>query len=221
MAQVYSVNAVGYVNVSIPANALAIIANPLNGTNNQMNTVMPLAPGVDGPFVYRFNTTTQGYYEPVQWVDSFGWFDPSATDPAISPTVNPGEAFWFQNTTANAVAITFVGEVPQGNLSSAIPGGNNLAMRSSIVPQAAPLGDTTINSANSLQFPAGDGDFVYIFNVATQGYKEPYQYVADYGWFSANTDDPGAAGPTIPVATGFWIQKVGTGLNWTRNFSVN
>src|SRR5439155_26780565 len=41
-AQVYSVNAVGYVNVSVPAHKLAILGVPLNGTNNQMNTTMPL-----------------------------------------------------------------------------------------------------------------------------------------------------------------------------------
>jgi hypothetical protein len=221
MAQVYSVNAVGYVNVSVPAGKLAILGIPLNGTNNQMNTTMPLAPGVDGPFVYRFNTTTQGYRDPVQWVDSFGWFDPSASDPTISPTIDPGEGFWFQNTTASAVALTFVGEVPQGALTINVPGGNNLALRSSQVPQAAPLGDTTINKPNSLEFPAADGDTVYVFNVTTQTYKEPYGYVDSYGWFSANSDDPGPGGPTIPVAGGFWVQKPGAAQNWSRNFSVN
>src|SRR5512139_1316589 len=41
-AQVYSVNAVGYVNVTIPADGakLALLANPLNGTNNQLNTIL-------------------------------------------------------------------------------------------------------------------------------------------------------------------------------------
>jgi len=223
-AQVYSVNAVGYVNVSVPAHKLAILGVPLNGTNNQMNTTMPLAPGVDGPYVFRWDPATSGYRGPVQWVDAFGWYDPDAPDPSISPTINPGEAFWFQNTTPNAVAITYVGEVPQGNLSIDIPGRPKLALRSSQVPQAAPLGDTDptlSNKAGSLEFPAADGDYVFIWDVPTQTYLQPFQYVATYGWYSGNVPEPGPQGPVIPVAGGFWIQKAAAGQNWTRTFSVN
>jgi hypothetical protein len=215
MAQVYSVNAVGYVNVSVPAGALAILANPLNGTNNLLNTIMPLPDGSDGVTIYRFDTTTQNFADAIQFVTGVGWF--SASDPA--PTVNPGEAFFLNNILATALNITFVGEVPQGSLSNPVPGGNLLALRSSQVPQSAPLGDAA--TAASLQFPAAGGDTVYVFDVATQNYKDAYSYVDGFGWFSANPDDPGPVGPTIPVATGFFSQKVGAAANWTRNFSVN
>jgi hypothetical protein len=222
MAQVYSVNAVGYVNTTVPGgNKLAILANPLNGTNNSMNTTMPLNAAADGVLVFRWDTTIANFRTAVQWYGDPGvWFSPDDEN----PTINPGEAFWFQNTTANPVSITFVGEVPQGNLSVNVPGGNNLGLLSSQVPQSAPLGDRTVNRAGSLEFPAADGDIVYVWNVATQSFKEPYQYylTTDFaGWFSPNADDPGPAGPVINVATGFWSQKTGAAQPWSRTFSVN
>ena len=70
-------------------------------------------------------------------------------------------------------------------------------------------------------YPAGDGDTLYLFNPATQNYKDPYGYIDGFGWFSANPDDPGPAGPTIAPGTGFWTQKAGPTINWTQTFSVN
>src|SRR5688572_23375944 len=138
MAQVYSVNAVGYVNVSVDAGDLAVLGVPLNGTNNQLNTTMPLPLGSDGATIYRFDVGLQNYLDPINWFDGFGWFSP--TDP--TPTVNPGEGVWFHNTTAGSIAITFVGEVPSGTLNNSLPGGNNLKLASSMKPIAAPVGDT-------------------------------------------------------------------------------
>lgn len=94
-------------------------------------------------------------------------------------------------------------------------------MVSSIVPQAAPLGDAA--TAGTLQFASENGDTVFVFDSAIQNYKDSYTYFDGFGWFSANADDPGPAGPTIPVAKGFFLQKSSeaTKTAWTRNFSVN
>jgi hypothetical protein len=87
-------------------------------------------------------------------------------------------------------------------------------------------------------FPAEAGDKIYIFNANTQTYKDPYEYIlaapgVPYGWFSANADDPGPDGPTIPVGNGFFIRKSAgdpladppygpaTQTSWVRDFSVN
>jgi hypothetical protein len=101
-----------------------------------------------------------------------------------------------------------------------LTGGNNFNLVGSQVPQALPIGST--GEANTLEFPAVPGDSVYIFDSASQTYKQPYDYFEGFGWFSANGDDPGPQGPTIPVAEGFFVLKTGaTSQSWNRTFSVN
>jgi hypothetical protein len=216
MAQVYSVNAVGYVNTSVPGNfKLAILANPLNGTNNSLNTIMPLPDGSDGVTIYRFDVPSQSYRDGIQFVTGFGWFSPTDDN----PTIAPGEGFWVQNPLASTLNVTFVGEVAQGSLSNPLPGAFNLKLASSQVPQSARLG--TPSTPGSLEFPAADGDTVYQWDVAAQNYKDAYQYVGGFGWFSPSDDTAFPDGPMINVATGFWIQKPGAATPWTRTFSVN
>lgn len=218
-AQVYSVNAVGYVNLTLPSSADAskgsIIANPLNGTNNELNTVLPLPDTYDGSTIYRFDPATQNYADAITFIGGFGWLSPSG-----ATVVNPGEGFWIYPVGPNPLNVTFVGEVPQGTLVNPIPAANKLSMRSSIVPQAARLGDETINSTGTLQFAAEDGDTVYVFDNAVQGYKDASTYIDGLGWLGPDSD-PG--GPLVPVATGFFIQKGPTAVktSWTRTFSVN
>ena len=206
-AQVYSVNAVGYVSQNVPANGLNIISVPLNGTNNQLNTVLPLPNGYDGTIIYRFDVPTQNYLDPIQWVQDFGWF--SASDP--SPTVNPGEGIWVQNVASTRLDVTFIGEVPSVTLNNPIPGGNQLKLMASIVPKSVKLSE----------IPAVDGDIIYLWDPVCQCYKDPVQYVAGFGWFSANPDDPGPDGYAIAPATGFWYQRQTAASTWTQIFSVN
>jgi len=215
MAQVYSVNAVGYVNVSIPgANRLAILNNPLKGTNDSIATVLPLPDGSDGVTVYRFDASTQNYRDAITFVTGIGWLSSSDPDPQLAP----GEGFWIQNPNA-AMTLTFVGEVNQGAASNGvnIQGGNNLSLIGSKVPQSARLGDAA--TPGTLNFPAADGDTVYQFDVATQNYKDAYSYITGLGWLSASDPDPN--GPQVDVATGFWTQSSGPAKAWNRNFSVN
>jgi len=213
MAQVYSVNAVGYVNVSVPGNnQLAILANPLLGTNQSVATIIPTAP--DGSTIYRFDPAAQTYRDALGYIDGLGWL--SASDP--DPQLPPGEAFWFQNPAA-ATTITFVGEVPQGAASNGtqIAGGNNLSLLGSKVPQSARLGSS--GTAGTLEFPAADGDTIFQWDVATQSYKDAYGFIDGLGW--THSTDPDPNGPLVPVATGFWVQRSGAASAWNRNFSVN
>lgn len=225
-AQVYSVNAVGYVNLQLPSTPTApaikgaIIANPLNGTNNNLNTILPLADEYDSTVIYRFDPTTQTYGDPISFIAGYGWYNPA--NPDTPPDINPGEAFWIFAVGPDPLNVTFVGEVPQGTLVNPLPTANKLSMRSSIVPQSAPLGDEA-TVATTLGFGAEDQDTVYTFNTTTQTYKDPYGYIDGYGWYSNNSDDPGPGGPTIAVATGFFVQKAPQAVKttWTRTFSVN
>lgn len=148
MAQVYSVNAVGYVNLEIPV-GFSMIANPLDAGEG-MNTVGNLLDAAPvGTTVYKF---VGGTYDinnklPV-------WQKPDMS-------LMPGEGAFIQNKTANPFTITFVGEVMQGTLNNPIPEG--FSIMSSMVPQAGQL-DT------DLGFPKGAGDVIYRFDSATQNY---------------------------------------------------
>jgi hypothetical protein len=218
MAQVYSVNAVGYVNKTVPANGWAALGNPLNGTNNSLNTILPLPSGFTA-VIYRFDPVQQAYLDNIDWIDGFGWFSPSDPD----PTINPGEGFFFQNTSAQTLNVTFVGEVPAGTLNNPVTGNNLWTIRSSMVPKGLRLGDNDANTgtANNLGFPAAGGDVAYIFDTALQAYRAQYDYIDGFGWFSA--DDPDPDGPLIEPGSAFFLQA-GTGTTarvWQQTFSVN
>jgi hypothetical protein len=201
MAQVFSVNAVGYVNVKIPSgNKLALICNPLDaGAGN--NTIANLFKGVPGGTqVYKFKSDGTGFVT-ATYDDIDNAFLPAD---AAATTVEPGEGVFVRNTSANELTITFVGEVKQGKLDNTYPKG--LSIRSSMVPQAG--------TAAELGFVGQNGDQIFQFDAATQGY-------------SASTyDDIDPAAPwgpplkSLAVGEAFFL-RAAQGGTWTRTFSVN
>jgi len=186
-AQVYSVNAVGYINVTIPAGKYQIVANQLNTGGNTVNEVIPTTQ--DGVIIYKY---TQGSGYSINAYDA-GWGTPAQV-------IKPGESFFLFNPTASDLTITFVGEVPQGSLSTPLVAGLNLV--ASQVPQAGAL-------TGALGYTATDGDQVYKYGAAS-GQYEIFSF--DAGW--------GPSDPNIAVGEGFFLSKLGAGT-WTRTFSVN
>jgi len=140
MGQVFSQNIVGYVNVVLRP-GFNLIANPLNGTNNGLNTIIP-NPGV-GSFVYKF--TNPGGFSQIAENGGPGLWD-------VNLTLAPGEGAFIS--VPALTTNTFVGEVLTGTRTNDIPTG--FSIRSSIVPQSGAL-DTVLG------FPAAAGDFIYRF----------------------------------------------------------
>lgn len=204
MAQVFSVNAVGYVNKTIPANTaggpgkLALISNPLDAGQGN-NTIANLFKGApDGTQVYKY--TGSGFVTATYDSLEGGFLPPDAAN----TTVVPGEGVFVRNTSTSDLTFTFVGEVPQGALSNPYPAG--LSIRSSMVPQEG--------TAAELGFVGKNGDQIFQFNPATQGY-------------SAHTyDDIDPAAPWGPplnklaVGEAFFLRASAAGT-WTRTFNVN
>jgi len=198
--EVYSVNAVGYVNVTV-APGFSMIANPLVAATN---TIEALFAGVTGGVpddttIYKFSSTS-------------GWLPNARTFGAWDlpdDTLLPGEGVFILNPTTTAFTVTFVGEVPQGTLTNALPLG--FSLRSSMVPQSGKL-------ATDLGFPLKDAqnndvDFtIYRFNVPgkSAGYTSyPYEFG---GW---SIEEPVPA-----VAEGFFVQ-LPVAASWVRTFDVN
>jgi hypothetical protein len=193
MAQVYSVNAVGYVKTSLQP-GFNLVSNPLTGSDNSIGGLLAnIAGGIPtGLQAYKYDgaafkavTADEGELLP-------------AANAAL--TVVPGEGMFIKNPGTTALTITFVGEVSQGALSNPLPKG--LSIRSSQVPQAG--------TAAELGLQGEDGDQVY-------------QYVATTQKYYSSTSDGGEWGPalkTIAVGEAFFLKKAAAGT-WTRNFSVN
>ena len=102
MAQVYSVNIVGYINLSIPR-GFSMIANQLNATpDNTLETLMPTMP--EGTIIYKFNPALRGglgAYDQYQFsADNPGWAPITVNPPNPLPTPKVGESFFF--TTGNS-----------------------------------------------------------------------------------------------------------------------
>jgi hypothetical protein len=206
---VYSVNAVGYVNVSLPQ-GYKLISNPLNGTNNNVNTVIPIALG--DSLLFRWDAVNQTFFQADTYFDVGdpsvnGWYQGENKSASI---LLPGEGFFIQSPAPTT--ITFVGEVPQGNLTNSIP--PNYSFKASIVPQSVGI--------VSVGFP-GVADMRYqTWDVVGQTYNQAITYfdVGDplvNGFYSGDVK----VDPTPAVAEGFVIFNPGPSLSWGRSFSVN
>lgn len=195
-AAVYSVNAVGYINVSVAAGTFQIVANQLdNGNGNDLRDLLPTPPA--GTTVYKWTGTG---YDILSYDDLDAAWLPATTDISL----NPGEAAFFRAPGGSDVDITFVGEVMQGSLQVTYPGGNNFSMISSIVPQEAAI--------DVLGFVAAAGDTIYQYDPSTGSYAINSYDDLDAAWLP-NT-------PVIGVGEGFFLRSPNGG-NWTRDFDVN
>jgi hypothetical protein len=202
MAQVYSVNAVGYVNTTLLP-GFNLVSNPLNNTTG--NTIQNLfGTGIQGgvppgTIVYHFNPDTDQFVTAV-FDDIDGVFTPPANAATVIP---PGTGvFVYNGGTANATC-TFVGEVPQDAASNQqLPQG--FSIKGSTVPQEGTL--------PALQFPGGPGDIVYEWNPTTDQHQTAVFDDIDNAWTPAP--------PNIQVGEAFFLFKA-TAATWTRNFKVN
>jgi len=174
---VYSVNAVGFVNVVFPP-GFSIACNPLEAATN---TVVALFPGVpNGTSVFKFDTGTGAY---VGSTFLFGnWNNPSMT-------LVPGEGFFFRNPGVTSLTNTFVGNVKQGTLATPLAAGFTLV--GSQVPQSGLV-------ATDLGLPIGNAESVFKFSNASGQYTGGTYLFGSWG---------AGGEPTIAVGEGFFVKK--------------
>ncbi|HEY2952400.1 MAG TPA: immunoglobulin domain-containing protein, partial [Verrucomicrobiae bacterium] len=156
---VYSLNIVGYVNLTVPAGT-AFLANPLLAVDNSVAALLPNVP--PGTRLSKWNATAQ-VFVPNDFLG--GWSDPAVT-------LLPGEGFAITNPTGSPLTNTFAGELLQGALTNRLAAGFSLC--SSMVPQVGGLEAT-------LGFPAEDGDVVEFWNTGQQNF-DVYNYFGFSGW---------------------------------------
>jgi hypothetical protein len=185
MAQsnVYSLNVVGYVNSTFNP-GFTLIANPLNTSSNTLNGLLLGLPA--GSQILKWNGS--GFVTRTKFGATF----------APDDTLNPGEGA-FVNVGATQTN-TWVGEVLQGTLVTAIPAG--FSIRASKVPASFALNDADAG----LNAALASGSQVLKWNGT--GYATSTKFGASF-----------APNATINVAESFFINS-GSATNWTRNFTV-
>jgi hypothetical protein len=203
MAQVYSVNSVGYINLTLRP-GFNLVANQLNATgNNGVGTVLPTAPTEAQVLKFANNNYSSDIFDGTAWLDN-------ATGNPSTTTIAPGDGFFYFNPGATDVTATLVGEVPQGDVGFSMVPGYNLV--SSKVPQ-----DISLTAANG--FPQVVESLYLTYNAATQNYN-PTLINDGTEWLNNDTGIPTDARPT--VGQGFFIFNPGnTAMIWVRSFSVN
>ena len=203
MAQVYSLNAVGYINVSLP-NGFSIIADQLYANGQgvaQFLSGIPTNPNstpglldtqlLDGQHngVTFFKLSGAGYA--IVTASSAGWASAGAT-PATQISLNPGEGIYVYNPFTTNITLTFVGTVPQSTtLTNTLNSGFNMV--SSIVPQAG-----AVDSVLGLTPTSGDTIFML-----TSGGFAIYSWNPT-GWATAGSAAPGT-GPHSSRRSGIFL----------------
>jgi hypothetical protein len=200
MAQVYSVNAVGYVNVTAPV-GYSLIANPLNAADNSVkalfSNISPSVPNNAKVFVYDVSTAI---FKTITFSPLSHTWTP---DIDASVAITPGNGVFFQNPTASPLTITFVGEVMQGNLSNPLPLG--FSIKANQVPQAG--------APDAFGYPGTNNDKIFRYNTTT-GIYDTYTFSPlSHAWNPAL--------PSIPVGEAFYAFRATSAGTWTRTFNVN
>jgi hypothetical protein len=192
---VYSVNAVGYVNTTVPK-GFALISNPLLAQTNTVSALLTgQVPQDTQVFVWD---TTKKTFNIASYDTTFGWDPVAVADSAMMP----GGGVFIKNQSAAAFTITFVGEVPQGSpLTTPLIAG--LQIVSSQVPQS--------DTIDNLGYTGAQDDKVYQWDSSKQTYNI-FTFDTTFGW-----------DPTLkPLAVGEAVfLSRNTAGSWNRTFSVN
>jgi hypothetical protein len=190
---VYSKNAVGYIQKQVSADVYYLVSCPL-----VMKSSGPVLPSdvfgntvfADATSLYIFDRVTQEYISEA-YLDGVGWY-PGTTD------LSRGKGFWF--TSPVTTNLSFIGEVPGVTTTS-----TNLVPGFQLV--AYPYPATVLITDTALQSIVVDSDSVWKWNPSTSEYIS-YAYLNEIGWIPEV--------PTLSPGDGFWFQRLGSSTSWTE-----
>jgi hypothetical protein len=206
---VYSVNIVGYVNLTLSP-GLNLITAQLKGTNQNVNTVIATTTPTmaDNSLLFTWNTAGQTFNQS-QIYGGGQWLDPATFNPS-SLTVNPGEAFFINNLGAAAVTLTLVGEVPT------FPATVSVVNSLGFYGDPAPVSQNIVTNG----FPVGDNDLLFTWNVAAQTYDQSLiGQASPAAWLDPVTFNPVVVAPA--VGAGFVVNRIsGATTTWNRSFTI-
>jgi hypothetical protein len=250
MAQVYSLNAVGYINVTLPA-GFSLIADPLYDPTSLTNTgslgaglanyISPVLDNTMGAStnsfvncqVFKYVQSGSSYYE---WGFTKGSIKAylAGTGPALAPlngntnastavTFNPGEALWFNNANSTNMSITFVGTVPQGNATNATPNALTNTMYSgfNLISSIVPIAGAVDKTVDSNAFGLNTSPFDAVYIYTGSGYAQYTMNKKNTGWSVTANGGLTNTYPVVAVGQPFWYSTTNVINNWVQNFTVS
>lgn len=219
---VYSINAVGYINVTLYPGFNMIACPLICSPDNTIGTLFPNGGGGlptsnqwAGLAAYQWSPAITNFLQDsaaAKAANKNGFTNGWSSGGTIA--LNPGQGMWIQNP-GPTTNVTFVGTVPQNGspfmTNTMTPGFNQVG---SAVPMS---GDLYANTNTLLIGFEGQGDQVYTWDPAITNYDNTDTYTTKHQW-SSGTEDP----TTTNIAEGFWYFVAG-GANetWVENFSIN
>jgi hypothetical protein len=228
MAQtnVYSLNAVGYINVTVQPGFNIVSCPLITAPDNTVGTVLNNASGSwTGTSVYFWfpGNTPPSYSEDVAKVVGSGKLDTTNANGWSFGGTNvaaPGVGFWIDS--PSNYTLTFVGTVPTGPITNTLVPGFNLV--GSVVPMSGDLCSNSISALTNYTI----GDVVYTYNgsnnpvyaeyVSTSNAKADGHGYQEAGTTTGNWTSLGD--PIVPnVGQGFWYDGSAT-VQWVENYSV-
>jgi len=216
MAQnVYSVNVVGYVNLTI-SSGFNLISVPLQASSTDINTVLTnQTPVLDSSsLLYTWNPGGQTYNQAAAAGGDGLWYlgDYSALS---TIQITNGMAVFLKNGISTPSTLTLVGTVPQGT---------NVVRENAaygFYGDPEPIsGDLTTNG-----FPVATGSLLYSWNTAGQHYNQALNGVSaadnatpNPAFYNGDFSQVIVFAPS--VGQGFVYFNAGGASNWTRVFTV-
>jgi hypothetical protein len=203
MAQnVYSLNVVGYINLSL-TNGYNLIANQLDldgtGTNNTLLTTLSTnLPNKSA--VFSWSTSAQTFNKAVYNAGTGVWGS-DTTD--VNAALQPGGGVFVQipATAATPLTVTLVGQVLQGTNTLSLVAGLNMV---SIIP---PISGGIVSA---MGYTPTKKEYVLLWDPINQIYGTKTQFTGT-GWNNGE--------PTPAVGQAFFLNTVAA-TNWVQGFTV-
>jgi hypothetical protein len=218
---VYSLNAVGYINVTLYPGFNMITVPLMTSPDNTVGTVLNNASGsLTGCHVY-FWSPSSGYSEDTAKNVGSGFTDTTNVNGWSFNGTNvagPGVGFWFQNNFSSNLTLTFVGTVPSGPITNTLVPGFNLV--GSAVPMSGDIASNTISALTNYNI----GDDVYTYTTTNAIPYTKYSTAnPPFGHTGYNNNWTAAGDPILAnFGEGFWYQNnSATDVQWVENFSVS
>jgi len=208
---VYSLNAVGYINATLSPGFNIITCPLIAAPDNTISTLINNGTHLyNGDVVYFFNATTGSYSSDnasARATFTNGWTQGGTN------VLAPGVACWFLNSASSNVTVTFVGTVPSGPTTHVLLKGFNL------VGSAVPTSGDIITNTLSVLTNYNVGDDVYTFNPTSQTFTEFVSGARGTTGYHNNWNTLGDP-TTANVYQGMFYLNNGATVDWVENYSV-